>query len=136
MDVWSYDAQLWDKTRISMGEKINELTKKQNASLKTIYPEESTETLINPGRGFATTGRTYNTTIDTKAHPKSGVIQQRWNWDVLEPVEGQINFRLVDSVIALAKKNGQQLNFRIMCWDIDMHIPEWAIKQGIKPPLL
>jgi hypothetical protein len=129
MDVWSYDVRKWDSTRIRLGEQINSRT-----NTNIVYPKESTETLINPGRGFATTGRTYNENLSKRMHPKSGVIQQRWYWDEIEPEEGKIDFKLIDSVIAKAQRNGQQLNFRIMTQNEGMRIPAWAIKQGVASP--
>jgi hypothetical protein len=129
LDVWSYDVRKWDSTRIAIGERINALNE-----TTTFYPKENFETLVNPGRGFATTGRTYNENLGGRLHPKSGVIQERWYWDVVEPEEGKINFKMFDSVIAKAQKNGQQLNFRIMTQNVDMRIPAWATQAGVKAP--
>nr|MBA4167000.1 DUF4832 domain-containing protein [Chitinophagaceae bacterium] len=129
LDVWSYNPRRWDSIRIKLGEKIH-----ADNSLSVVYPKEDTGSLINPGRGFATTGKTYNENLSKRMHPKSGVIQQRWYWDEIEPEEGQINFRLIDSVIARAQQNGQQLNFRIMAQDEDMRVPKWAMAQGVKSP--
>lgn len=134
LDVWSYDAEKWDNIRIILGEKINARIKELSSSLNIIYPKESNETLINPGRGFATTGKTYNEDLLNRMHPKSGVVQQRWYWDEIEPEEGKINFKLIDSVIARAQKNQQQLNFRIMSQNEGMRVPMWALQQGVKSP--
>jgi hypothetical protein len=129
LDVWSYDPEKWDSTRIKLGAQISA----RNNSY-TYYPEENDETLINPGRGFATTGRTYNENLLKRMHPRSGVIQQRWYWDEIEPEEGKLNFGLIDSVIARAQHNGQQLNFRVMAQNEGMRVPKWALQQGVKPP--
>ncbi len=104
-----------------------------NSSQVIVTPKEIDDPLVNPGRGFATTGL-FNEDIHDRLHPLSGVIQKRWYWDVLEPVEGEIRFSMIDSVISKAAKNGQQLNIRIMCQNVEMHIPDWAMAQGIKPP--
>jgi hypothetical protein len=98
-----------------------------------INPKEIDDPLVNPGRGFATTG-IYNEDIGERLHPLSGVIQKRWYWDELEPIEGEIRFPMIDSIISKAVKNGQQLNIRIMCQNVKMRIPEWAMEQGVKPP--
>ena len=129
LDVWIYDPRKWDSIRIKMGEKINAENK-----INVFYPKEDTSSLINPGRGFATTGRTYNESLSGRRHPGSGVIQQRWYWDEIEPEEGKIDFALIDSVIARAQANGQRLNFRIMSQNDDMRVPKWALAQGVKSP--
>lgn len=99
-----------------------------------IKPVETDSFLLNPGRGFTSTSSVYNENLGNRLHPKCGVSQQRFFWDKLEPEEGKINFALIDSAIAKAIKNGQQVNFRIMCQDVDMTVPKWAIKAGIKSP--
>lgn len=98
-----------------------------------VNPKEIDDSLVNPGRGFATTG-IYNEDIGDRRHPHSGVIQKRWYWDDLEPEEGKIRFSMIDSIISKAVKNGQQLNPRIMCQNVKMRIPEWAEAQGIEAP--
>lgn len=99
-----------------------------------VNPVETDITLLNPGRGFTTTGGRMNESIGERLHPMSGVHQMRWNWDFIEPEEGEINFSLIDSLLEQSAKNEEQLNFRIMCQDVEMKIPEWAIKAGIKGP--
>ncbi len=101
----------------------------------TIFePVEIDSTLVNPGRGFATTGNTYNENLSDRRHPQSGVVQQRWYWDDLEPEEGNIRFSMIDSVLEKCARNSQQLNMRVMCQNVKMRIPKWAMNQGIKPP--
>ena len=99
-----------------------------------VKPVETNQFLLNPGRGFTSTGNTYNENLTNRRHTLCGVIQQRFFWDALEPEEGKIKFALIDSAIARAVRNGQQLNFRVMCQDVDMTIPAWALKAGIKSP--
>jgi hypothetical protein len=99
-----------------------------------VEPRAADITLLNPGRGFTTTGNTFNETMGNRLHPLSGIHQARWYWDMLEPEEGKINFAMIDSLLDKVARNGEQLNFRVMCQNFDMIIPSWAIKQGIKPP--
>ncbi len=99
-----------------------------------VKPVEIDSFLLNPGRGFTSTSKVYNENLGNRLHTQCGVSQQRFHWDVLEPEEGKINFALIDSAMAKAVKNGQQINFRVMCQEEDMTIPAWAIKAGIKSP--
>ncbi|RYY22966.1 MAG: hypothetical protein EOO04_14920, partial [Chitinophagaceae bacterium] len=99
-----------------------------------VLPAEIDSTLINPGRGFTSTGRTFNDNFGERLHPLCGISQQRIYWDDLEPEEGKINFALIDSAINRCVRNGQQLNFRVMCQNEDMRVPGWAIKAGVQSP--
>ena len=96
-----------------------------------VNPVETNSTLVNPGRGFTTTSSRFNDSIGDRLHPQCGVHQIRWYWDFIEPEEGKIKFDLIDSVLERAASNGEQLNFRIMCQNVEMMIPEWALNQGI-----
>lgn len=107
---------------------------KSAVKIKKVLPEESNISLNNPGRGFTTTGNTFNESMSGRLHPFSGLHQSRWYWDSLEPEEGKIDFAMIDNVLDKAARNGQQLNFRVMCQNFYMTIPSWAIKQGIKAP--
>jgi uncharacterized protein DUF4832 len=99
-----------------------------------IKPVEIDSTLLNPGRGFTSTGRTFNDNLGNRLHPACGISQQRFYWEQLEPEEGKLNYALIDSVIQRCVSNGQQLNFRVMCQDVDMHLPKWALDAGVKSP--
>jgi hypothetical protein len=99
-----------------------------------VKPVEIDSFLLNPGRGFTSTGSLFNENMGSRQHPLCGVSQQRYYWDELEPVEGQINFALIDSAIAKAVRSGEQLNFRVMCQNEDMVLPKWAKAAGIKSP--
>ena len=105
-----------------------------HTEMMTVKPVETDTFLLNPGRGFTSTSNMYNENFGNRLHTQCGVSQQRFFWDKLEPEEGKINYGLIDSTIAKAIKNGQQVNFRVMCQDVDMTIPAWAIKAGIKSP--
>lgn len=99
-----------------------------------VNPVEIDSTLINPGRGFTSTGNMFNEGLGNRLHPHCGVYQQRIFWDVLEPEEGKINFALIDISLAKSVRNGQMLNFRIMCQDVDMKVPKWALDAGVRTP--
>jgi hypothetical protein len=99
-----------------------------------VKPVEIDSTLLNPGRGFTSTGNTFNENLGNRVHPLCGVSQQRFYWDQLEPEEGKINYALIDSVLAKSVRNGQMLNFRVMSQNTDMKVPEWALKAGVKSP--
>ncbi|HUU26724.1 MAG TPA: DUF4832 domain-containing protein [archaeon] len=98
-----------------------------------IQPVETDQTLHNPGRGFISTG-CFNDWIlrGVPRHPKCSVAQFRWYWDEIEPVEGQINFQLIDSMIEKARANDQKLMFRVMCQDGVIHCPRWLLAAGAK----
>jgi hypothetical protein len=99
-----------------------------------VHPVEIDSGLVNPGRGFTSTGNTFNENFGTKLHPLSGIYQQRLFWNKLEPEEGKINFALIDSSIAKSIRNGQLLNFRVMCQDVEMTVPKWALDAGVASP--
>ena len=99
-----------------------------------VNPVEIDSTLVNPGRGFTSTGRSLNENIGNRLHPLCGIYQQRFFWDELEPEEGKINYALIDTALAKAVRNGQMLNFRVMCQDVDMKVPKLALYAGVKTP--
>ncbi|RYF87064.1 MAG: hypothetical protein EOO00_12740, partial [Chitinophagaceae bacterium] len=70
-----------------------------------VTPVEIDSNLVNPGRGFTSTGRTFNDNFGSRIHPLCGIMQQRVYWDQLEPEEGKINYTLIDSNIARCVKN-------------------------------
>ncbi len=60
----------------------------------------------------------------------SGLAYYRWTWSQLEPEEDEINFKLIDDALELAKKNKQYLSFRIMpVWQSSS--PKWLAKKGV-----
>ncbi len=99
-----------------------------------VRPVEIDSTLLNPGRGFTTTGKTFNDGLKADQHPLSGLHQLRVYWNKLQPEEDKINFALIDSFIERCTANGQLLNFRVMCQNEDMTVPEWALEAGVKSP--
>jgi hypothetical protein len=72
-----------------------------------IQPEETDETLLNPGRGFATSFN-FNEDVENILYPDCSIAHFSWHWDELEPEEGQVNYSLIDSRIDLGRANGQK----------------------------
>jgi hypothetical protein len=103
-------------------------------TLTKVVPKATDITLLNPGRGFTTTGNTFNESLGNRLHPLSGIHQARWYWDVVEPEEGKYSFDMIDSLLEKVTKNGELLNFRIMCQNVDMTIPAWAMRAGVAQP--
>jgi hypothetical protein len=99
-----------------------------------VKPVEIDSTLLNPGRGFTSTGSAFNVNFKDKMHPLAGIHQQRVYWGELEPQEGKINYGLIDSAIANCVRNGQTLNFRVMVQNVEMKIPKWALDAGVASP--
>jgi Domain of unknown function (DUF4832)/Beta-galactosidase len=101
------------------------------SSQVVIVPVETDDTLVNPGRGFATT-HCFNEDILDRRHPRSSLVQFRWYWNELEPEEGKIDFAMIDGMLEKARANGQKLNFRVMCQNGKPGVPEWVQKAGAK----
>ena len=78
--------------------KIITADREPNAVIVTPIPSD--EVLVNPGMGFTT-----QSSVDgsVPGYPSSTVAYYRWYWDELEPQEGQFNWSMVDSVLALAR---------------------------------
>lgn len=96
-----------------------------------VEPKPIDDSLLNPGRGFATT-HLFNDGIAGRRHPLCTVAQFRWYWDELEPREGEINFRMIDSLLARARENGQKINFRVMCQNGRPGVPSWVREAGAR----
>jgi hypothetical protein len=64
----------------------------------------------------------------------SGAAYSRFYWKVLEPAEKQINFAMLDDLLAHARRAGQKLSFRAMCTGSReyMDSPQWLKDKGCK----
>ena len=80
----------------------------------TLYPREITDTLYNPGMGFADFHFGFDHPPAPGTYPRSTVAYFRWSWADLEPAEGQYAFDLIDHTIEQAKAKGERLAFRVM----------------------
>lgn len=106
----------------------------EDQEMVVVKPAEIDSFLLNPGRGFTSTSNVYNENLVNRLHSPSGISQQRFSWDSLEPEEGKIRYELIDSAVARAGRNGQLVNFRVMCQDVDMTIPAWSVRAGVRSP--
>jgi len=105
------------------------ITAKGVPNVVLVTPTESDEVLVNPGMGF-TTQSSVNGTVP--GYPPSTVAYYRWYWDELEPQDGQFNWPMVDSILALAHAQGQRLATRIMPANGRPRVPDWYRKTGAK----
>ena len=105
------------------------ITAKGVPNVVIVTPITSDEVLVNPGMGFTT-----QSSVDgaVPGYPPSTIAYYRWYWDELEPQEGQFNWPMVDSVLALAHAHGQRLATRIMPANGRPRIPDWYRKTGAK----
>ncbi len=75
------------------------------------------------------------TAVETKALIGSGIpsgsAYYRWMWKEVEPENGNINFAMIDKVLANANSMGQTLEFRIMLELQQNAVPQWAIDAGV-----
>ena len=109
----------------------------------TVTPRRIDDVLINPGMGLANfhfgwmcnlppidftaeecATRTRNSWPEN--HPDCGTAYFRWNWRELEPVQGEIDFALIDRAIESANALHETLGFRVMTIAEDsIGIPDW-----------
>jgi hypothetical protein len=52
----------------------------------------------------------------------------------MEPEEGTIRFGMIDSILAEAHRNNQQMVFRLMAQNVKMRIPQWLRDKGVEGP--
>ena len=104
-----------------------------------VEPAEIDDVLVNPGMGF-TTFYSFNGDEINANHPECSIAYYRWYWDVLEPEEGEVNFAMIDSILALCRQKGEKLAFRVMCQNghemadksvtVKDEVPEWFRHSG------
>ncbi|HEX7765302.1 MAG TPA: DUF4832 domain-containing protein, partial [Nitrospira sp.] len=96
----------------------------------TLYPLEITDTLYNPGMGFADFHFGFDHPPAPGTYPRSTVAYFRWSWADLEPAEGQYAFNLIDRTIEQAKAKGERLAFRVMS-EYRSGPPAWLLAKGV-----
>ena len=93
---------------------------------------ETDETFANPGQGWMTMRRL----PDGPGRFPYSVAYFRLNWEELEPVEGQYNWRLIDEAIAAWAKREARIAFRIMTTNAHSKgyycSPKWLFDAGCK----
>jgi len=98
-----------------------------------VEPVETDEFLLNPGVGFTSPNATdSDLRIWNPRYPLCATAYYRWYWDQIEPADGEIDFEMIDSVLAQVHKENQAFAFRVMCQDGSVHIPRWLIDKGLK----
>ncbi len=109
----------------------------------TVFPDRIDDVLINPGMGLANfhLGWWCNLPPITytpaecaprvrgnwpENHPDSGTAYFRWHWRDIEPVQGEIDFDMIDAAIQSANALNETLSFRVMTIaDDSVGIPDW-----------
>ena len=91
---------------------------------------ETDETFANPGQGWMTMRRL----PDGPGRFPYSVAYFRLNWEELEPIEGQYNWRLIDEAIAAWVKREARIAFRIMTTNAHSRgyycSPKWLFDAG------
>ena len=95
--------------------------------------EESTDAIANPYMGWQTFHHFTDEDATLRDLP-SGSAYFRFYWRELEPVETQIDFALLDRLLAHARKAGQKLSIGIMLAGSEQYMdtPAWLKAQGCK----
>jgi hypothetical protein len=98
-----------------------------------IEPKETDELFANPHMGWQTFHHFADDDPALGGLP-SGAAYARFYWRALEPAEKEINFGLLDDLLAHAHRAGQKLSFRAMCTGSReyMDSPQWLKDKGCK----
>lgn len=93
--------------------------------------EESNELIANPYMGWQTFHHFADEDATLRGLP-SGSAYFRFYWRELEPAEAQIDFKLIDELLAHARKAGQKLSLGIMVCGSEQYMdaPAWLKAQG------
>ena len=100
-----------------------------------VQPKETDELLANPGMGWQTFHHFADDDANLAGLP-TGAAYFRFYWRQLEPTEGQIDFALLDGLLAHAHRAGQKLGFRVMIAATGERFrsgaPDWLREKGCK----
>jgi len=98
-----------------------------------VQPKETDELLANPHMGWQTFHHFADDDANLAGLP-SGAAYFRFYWKVLEPAEGEINFPMLDDLLAHARRAGQRLSFRAMCTGSRDYLdsPQWLKDKGCR----
>jgi hypothetical protein len=99
-----------------------------------VHPVSTDEILANPGMGWQTFGCFAGDDKSLAGLPSASAYF-RFYWSELEPVEGKIEFTVMDTALASARRAGQKLMFRVMCAgtdDVEMYVPKWLRDNGCR----
>ena len=101
------------------------------AETVTIRPVRDNAMLINPGKGWV---QYYGPDKYTKDYISVGYT--RWAWSVLEPKEGQFNWKEIDRFIQQFKRYGKKSAFGVMSVSTGLGqyvTPKWIFDAGAMP---
>jgi hypothetical protein len=101
------------------------------AETVTVRPARDDAMLLNPGKGWV---QYYGTDKYTKDYISVGYT--RWAWSVLEPQEGQYNWKEVDGFIGQFKKYGKKTAIGVMSVSTGLGnyvTPKWVFDAGAIP---
>jgi hypothetical protein len=101
------------------------------AETVTIRPGRDDTMLVNPGKGWV---QYYGADKYTKDY--IGVGYTRWAWSVLEPKEGQFNWKEIDDFIQQFKRYGKKTAFGVMnvSTGLGQYVtPKWVFDAGAVP---
>ena len=102
-----------------------------SAETITVHPERDDTMLLNPGKGWV---QYYGADKYTKDY--IGIGYTRWAWSVLEPKEGQYNWKEIDGFLAQFKRYGKKTAFGVMSVSTGLGqyvTPKWVFEAGAVP---
>ena len=97
----------------------------------TVSPARDDSMLLNPGKGWV---QYYGTDKYTKDYISVGYT--RWAWSVLEPKEGQYNWKEIDGFIKQFKRYDKKTAFGVMSVSTGLGryvTPQWVFDAGAVP---
>ena len=101
------------------------------ADIVTVHPKRDDTMLLNPGKGWV---QYYGSDKYTKDY--IGIGYTRWAWSVLEPKEGQYNWKEIDGFINQFKRHGKKTAFGVMSVSTGLGqyvTPKWVFDAGAIP---
>jgi len=96
-----------------------------------IHPAQDDTMLLNPGKGWV---QYYGS--DKYTQDYIGIGYTRWAWSVLEPKEGQYNWREIDGFLNQFKRHGKKTAFGVMSVSTGLGqyvTPQWVFDAGAAP---
>lgn len=98
----------------------------------TVTPKQTDAVLLNPGKGWVLYRLPANHTKASLAVGTTGY--GRFLWSVIEPAEGEFNWKPIDNALAAWHKAGKQYAFGIMAANIHYRgkyaTPKWVFDAG------
>ncbi len=105
-----------------------------DADLVTVHPADTSEVLLNPGKGFVYYGGSSETSKSVQYIAAIGY--HRFSWADIEPADGEYNFEKIDKQIRYYRGIGKKFAFGVMCCNTsssDEYItPKFVFDNGAK----